>query len=108
MTTFLTPNQVEGALRYLADNYVNPLVGAKREAWESVLPTLHEGELMPALASLPSKFRPEAYEVLEVILSKRPSQPPSLYKAPERDQWDGNPESVPALLEAKRKIGKCT
>src|SRR5450759_1818512 len=71
-TEYLNHNAIASALAYLSDVWPHlPMTVAMREAWEDILCQLHPGELKPALAQMPSKFRPDPYPLLERILASR-------------------------------------
>jgi hypothetical protein len=79
---FLTSAQQNEALTYLADNWPGQrMEQAQREGWMDVLSLLRHGELLPALAVVGGRFRPDPYTVLEAVQAARPSvrqehQPP--------------------------------
>ena len=71
-TEYLNHNAIASALAYLSDVWPHlPMTVAMREAWEDILCQLHPDELKPALAQMPSKFRPDPYPLLEKILAGR-------------------------------------
>jgi hypothetical protein len=70
----LTSAQQNEALTYLADNWPGQrMEQAQREGWLDVLSLLRHGELLPALAVVGGRFRPDPYTVLEAVQAVRPS-----------------------------------
>ena len=71
-SSYLDPAATEAAIGYLNDNWPHQqLTPSQRDAWIDILCQLHPGELKPALAKMPGRFRPDAYAVLEVVLASR-------------------------------------
>ena len=71
-SSYLDPAATEAAIGYLNDNWPHQqLTPSQRDAWIDILCQLHPGELKPALAKMPGRFRPDAYAILEIVQGQR-------------------------------------
>ena len=81
-SSFWDSSAQQKAVQYVEDNWPGQrLEQTQREGWLEVLSLMRHGELLPALAVVGGRFRPDPYTVLEAVQSARPSlrrehQPP--------------------------------
>jgi hypothetical protein len=102
----LDPQSIQAALVYLTDSWPHhSMTAAVREAWEDVLTRLRPGELKPALAKVRGRFRPDPYPILELVLASRPKPAPKPHVPVQHESVRIDPDSIPEVLEAKRKLG---
>lgn len=98
-SSFLDQMGIDAAFQFLGDNWPNQQMNpGQREAWLDILGQLRHGELKTALRGLPSRFRPDPYAVLEIVLQNR---------RPVLNDWRPKPYTKPSP-ETRERVAAIT